>query len=159
MAQRERLHRAAQHRQRPGLCGVLGQLQRKGQRPGHAQKRLHQPGQPRRAGQQQRPGAALGGHRLPQARQAEDMVAVVVGQQHRVDLAGADAPAAGGGLGALAAVDQQAAPPCRDGQAGQGAAGQRLGAAAPQQCDSQHGGDLLSGQKRGKRRGLLVVIG
>ena len=64
---------------------------------------------PRRAVDRQRCGAVQAGQRLQQPRQAQNMVAMVVGQQHSLDAVGADAVPAQADLGTLAAVQQQGA--------------------------------------------------
>ena len=63
--------------------------------------------EPLRPVQRQRAGAALTAQRLQQPRQAEDVVAVIMGQADGVHLHQVDSGPAGGSLGPLAAVDQQ----------------------------------------------------
>ena len=100
-----------------------------------APDRLHPLG---RAKDRQRPGAALTAQRLQQAGQAEDMVAVVVGQTDGVQLHQVDPGAAGSGLGALAAVEQQAVPAAFGHCRRQGAVGQGHGGRCAQQSNGQH---------------------
>ena len=75
---------------------------------------------------------------LQQAGQAEDMVAVVVGQADGVQLHQVDPGAAGSGLGALAAVEQQAVPAAVGHRRRQGAIGQGHGGRCAQQSNGQH---------------------
>ena len=79
-----------------------------GQRPGEGTHGAPDAGKPFRPHQQQRPGAALGPQRLQQTRQAEDVVAVIMGQTDGVRTHQVDPGTAGRRLGALAAVEQQA---------------------------------------------------
>ncbi len=71
---------------------------------------------------------------------------MVVGEQDVGQPVGADAPAAQGGLGTLAAVQQYGGAPHADGEGGQRPVGQRLGAAAAQQRHGKHGKIPLSQQ-------------
>ena len=109
-----------------------------GQRPGqqpHDRPEVFQPFGP---GQQQRPGAPLAGDGLQQARQAKNVVAVVVGQADSFQPGQAHPRPHGGGLGALAAVEQEAVPlPGQQGR-GQGPVGQGHGGGSAQQGDGDH---------------------
>ena len=86
----------------------------------------------------QRFGAVQAAHSLQKTGQAQNVVAVVVGQQHRRKPIRADAVPPQADLRALAAVQQHAAPAHRDRGGGQCAVRQRLRAARAQQGYFQH---------------------
>ena len=80
------------------------------------------------------------------------MVSVVMGQADGVRTHQIHPGAAGGSLGALAAVQQQAVPAALRHRGGQGALRQRHGGSRAQQCNGQHkqflrGSSLLSYHK------------
>ena len=127
----------------PAAAVQFDRLQRERQRPGQRGDGGQQPAQPRRPRHQHRRGAPQRALCEQQPGQAEDMVAVVVGEQDGVQLEQAFACAARGGLGALAAVQQQAAAAHLQPQRGQRALRQRLRAAAAQHCNFDHGGPPL----------------
>ena len=84
--------------------------------------------------------------------QTKDMIPVVVGQTDGVCAHQVHPGAAGSGLGALAAVQQQAVPAALRHSGGQGALRQRHGSSRAQQCNGQHkqflrGSSLLSYHK------------
>ena len=86
----------------------------------------------------QRLGAVQAAQGLQKTGQAQNVVAVVVGQQHRRKPIRADAVPPQADLRALAAVQQHAAPAHRDRGGGQCAVRQRLRAARAQQGYFQH---------------------
>ena len=144
MFQRERRYR--QGAGRKGLLPRLPPVDGKGQRPGQGRHGGGHRLQPSRANHRQGGGAAQAGKSLQQARQAQNMIPVVMGEQHRVQPVGADAPPAQGGLGTLAAVQQHGTPAHTDSQSRQRPFRQRLGASGAQQGDGQHGKTPLSQQ-------------
>ena len=94
--------------------------------------------EPLRPVQRQRAGAALTAQRLQQPRQAEDVVAVVMGQADGVHLHQVDSGPAGGSLGPLAAVEQEAVSSAFGHRSREGAVGQGHGGRCTQQCNGQH---------------------
>ena len=109
-----------------------------GQRPGQHPQRGPDLAEAFRAVQRQRAGTTLTAQRLQKPRQAEDVVAVVVGQADGVQLHQVDPGPAGGGLGALAAVEQKAVPPAFGHCRRKCAVGQGHGGRRAQQCNGQH---------------------
>lgn len=88
-------------------------------------------------------GMSIGGfvllmQRLQQPRQAEDVVAVVMGQADGVHLHQVDSGPAGGSLGPLAAVEQEAVSSAFGHRRREGAVGQGHGGRCTQQCNGQH---------------------
>ena len=75
---------------------------------------------------------------LPTAWQAEDVVAVVMGQADGVHLHQVDSGPAGGSLGSLAAVEQEAVSSAFGHRRREGAVGQGHGGRCTQQCNGQH---------------------
>ena len=140
----EGFHLAPRHREAAAAVRQFHRVQGEGQRTGQLQHQFQQGPQPRRAGDGHRRGAPQRPLGLQQPRQAEDVVPVVVGQQDGIQLVQAAPPAPGGGLGALAAVEQQPAARHLQPQGGQRPAGQRLGAAAAQHGQFHHPHRLLS---------------
>ena len=139
--------------QRHRLPGTADQrLYRVGQRPGqsiHCPPDLQKPLRPQ---QRQRAGAPLRPKGLQKPGQTKDMVSVVVGQADGIRAHQVHPGAAGSGLGALAAVQQQAVPAALRHSGGQGALRQRHGGSRAQQCNGQHkqflrGSSLLSYHK------------
>ena len=120
------------------LRGHFRRDHRIGQRAGQQPHDRPEVFQPLGAGQQQGPGAALAGDGLQQPRQAEDMVPMVVGQTNGLQPGQPHPRPQGGGLGALAAVEQQAVPLPGQQGCGQGPVGQGHGGGGAQQGDGDH---------------------
>ena len=117
--------------QLPGPDGIR-------QRPGQGAQGRPDGIQPGRPVERQRAGAALTAQRLQQPRQAEDVVAVVMGQADGVHLHQVDSGPAGGSLGPLAAVEQEAVSSAFGYRRREGAVGQGHGGRCTQQCNGQH---------------------
>ena len=110
-----------------------------------------------RAVDRQRLGAVQAAEGLQKAGQPQNVIAVVVGEQHRRQLVRADAVPPQTDLCALAAVQQHTAPAHRDSGGGQCAFRQRLCAARAQQRDFQH--QLTSFQQYPIIRRIIAQIG
>ena len=117
--------------QLPGPDGIR-------QRPGQGAQGRPDGIQPGRPVERQRTGAALAAQRLQQPRQTKDMVAMVMSQADRVQLHQIDPGPAGGGLGALAAVKQQAVAHAFGYRRCQCPVRQGHGGRRAQQCNGQH---------------------
>ena len=121
-----------------GVCVQLHSPDRVRQRPGQGAQGGPDLPQPLGAVKGQRALPALTAQRLQQARQAEDMVAVIVGQADGIQLHQVDSGAAGRRLRALAAVKQQGMAPTFGQRGGQGTVRQGHGGRRTQQCNGQH---------------------